>query len=103
MAYGRRSLDMWHGMDIQEVYAAWADKLQSCSMGAIRHGIELAENEQSEKPPTQGQFLAMCRKYEPEEIELKLEHRLTPEQVEKNKARVTEIIAGLAKKQGVGA
>lgn len=94
---------MWHGMDMQEVYADWADALQACSLGAIQYGIELAKTEQGREPPTQGQFLAMCKKYEPVETELKLEHRLTPEQLEKNKAKVAELMASLLKKQGVGA
>lgn len=92
---------MWHGIDMEEVYSDWAKALQACSMGAIRHGIELAKARQDKDPPTQGQFLAMCKTYEPDEIGLKLDSKPTPEQVAKNKEKFAEMLAGLNKKQDV--
>lgn len=99
LAYGRRSLDMWQGMDMQEVYADWADALQGNSLGSIQHGIDVAKNEIAEKPPTQGQFIAFCKKYQPVGNVHRLAHRLTPEQLEANKKRIAELAAGLMKKK----
>lgn len=84
---------------MQDVYADWADALQACSLGAIQFGIELAKLESSNNTPTQGQFVAMCRKYEPVPNVHQLENRLTPEQLEKNRKRIAEISAILAAKK----
>ena len=99
LAYGRRSLDMWQGMDMQEVYADWADALQGQSLGSIQFGIDVAKTEVAEKPPTQGQFVAFCKRYKPEHNLPQIVHRLTPEQIQANKARIADIAAKLAKKK----
>lgn len=100
-AFGRKAFDMWQGMDMQDVYADWADALQACSLGSIQYGIMLAKSEQSRDPPTQGQFLAMCKKYVPEINHNQLDHKLTPEQMEANKKRISEIAAEFARKNAV--
>lgn len=86
---------------MQEVYADWADALQNCSVGAIQYGIFLAKSEQSRDPPTQGQFVAMCKKYVPEVNHNQLDHKLTPEQMEANKKRISEIAAEFARKNAI--
>ena len=90
---------MWQGMDMRDVYADWAEALQGCSLGAIQFGIELAKLEPGNNPPTQGQFVAFCRKYEPVQNVHQIVHRLTPEQIEANKRRIAEIAANLANKK----
>lgn len=86
---------------MQDVYEDWADALQACSIGAIQYGIFLAKSEQSRDPPTQGQFLAMCKKYAPEVNSNQLDHKLTPEQMEANRKRISEIAAEFARKNAV--
>lgn len=92
---------MWQDMDMHEVYADWADALQACSIGAIQYGIYLAKSDQSREPPTQGQFVAMCKKYVPEVNHNQLDHKLTPEQMEANKKRISEIAAEFARKNAI--
>ena len=99
MAYGKRQADLWQGQDMQDVWKDWADALQGCSLGAIKHGIDLAKLDTGNNPPTQGQFLALCKTYKPAVNKLQLVHRLTPEQIEENKRRIAEITNNLAKKQ----
>ena len=99
MAYGKRQADLWQGQDMQDVWKNWADALQGCSLGAIKHGIDLAKLDTGNNPPTQGQFLALCKTYRPEVNKLQLVHRLTPEQIEENKRHIAEITNNLAKKQ----
>ena len=99
MAYGKRQADLWQGQDMQDVWEDWAEALQGCSLGAIKHGIDLAKLDTSNNPPTQGQFLALCKTYRPAVNKLQLVHRLTPEQIEENKRRIAEITNNLAKKQ----
>ena len=101
MAFGRQFANMWQGMDMNDVYADWADALQACSLGSIQYGIMLAKSEQSRDPPTQGQFLAMCKKYTPEINHNQLDHKLTPEQIAENKRRISEIAAKFAAKNAI--
>jgi len=92
---------MWQDMNMNDVYEDWADALQNCSIGAIQYGIYLAKSEQSREPPTQGQFVAMCKKYVPEINHNQLDHKLTPEQMEANRKRIAEIAAEFARKNAV--
>lgn len=97
LGFGRSALDMWADMEMQAVYEDWADALQGCSMGAIQYGIEAAKDGIDPKPPTRGQFKALCKKYQPVQNVYRIAHRLTPEELEANKKRIEEVIAGLAK------
>lgn len=99
LGYGRKVFDMWGELDMQDVYEDWADELQGCSIGAIKFATETAKKELLEKPPTQGQFIAFCKKYQPVGNVHRLAHRLTPEQLEANKKRIAELAAGLIKKK----
>ena len=101
MAYGKRQADLWQGQDMQDVWKDWADALQGCSLGAIKHGIDLAKLDTGNNPPTQGQFLALCKTYRPEVNKLQLVHRLTPEQIEENKRIIAEIASRFVKSKSL--
>lgn len=94
--FGNQVLAKWEGLDMQMVYGEWADELSRCSLGQIRHGIELSKREKH--PPNLGEFAELCRKYKASDV-VKLEHKITPEQLEKNKRRIAEIAASLAKRK----
>lgn len=78
---------------MQAVYDDWADAMQGLTLGAINHGIELSKSERN--PPNQGEFVDHCRKYRPEGV-LKLSHRLTPEELERNRERIAKIAVEFA-------
>lgn len=82
---------------MQDVYTDWAEALAGCSLAAINHGITQAKNGQH--PPSQGEFLAHCRAYKPNDCVLKLELKLSPEQVEINRKRIAEIAEMLSRKK----
>ncbi len=86
-------------MDMQEVYADWADALQGNSLGSIQFGIDVAGDDISPNPPTRGQFVAFCKRYKPVYDLPQIVHRLTPDQIEANKARIADIAAKLAKRK----
>ncbi len=77
-----------------EVYQDWAESMSNLTLGAINHGINEAKHEKH--PPSQGEFIAHCRKFVPP-TQIKLDNKLTPEQIEKNKARIAEIIKQLGR------
>jgi hypothetical protein len=76
---------------MQAVYADWAEAMQPLSLGAINFGIEQAKKEAH--PPSQGEFVKHCADYNPNQNVLKLESKLSDEQIAANKER----IAALAK------
>lgn len=77
-----------------EVYQDWAESMSNLTLGAINYGIQ--ESKHEKHPPSQGEFIAQCRKFVPPSV-AKLDNKLSPEQIEKNKARIAEIIKQLGK------
>lgn len=101
--YGSRFLNMWKmnqylpdGQDIGIVNAMnhWAEKLG----GFVEHpeAIKYALTKLPDEPPTLPQFLGICRHAPPKNV-VKLEHKLTDEQIEANKKRIREITEMLGK------
>jgi len=78
---------------LQEVYADWADAMQGLTLGSINFGIECSKL--NEHPPSQGEFIKNCKGYQPAQL-LKIECKLTQEQREENKRRITEIARKLS-------
>lgn len=79
-------------MDV--VYTDWAEDLQTYTLGAIQCGIVAAKREAH--PPNLGEFTNHCKAYRPPESNvLKLERKLTPEQIEANQKRIAEMVAML--------
>ena len=98
MAFGNQMAAKWGGLNQQEVYADWAESMQEFSIGAINHGIEAAKNLQH--PPSQGEFKTLCKGYKPK-LPPMIEHKVSPEQLEKNRVRIAEIARNLAAKKSI--
>lgn len=56
--YGAAWIRQWEGVDIAAVKADWAEQLGGTSSGSIKHALEHLP---VDKPPTVGQFQALCR------------------------------------------
>jgi len=89
MAFGNQLSAKWDGLDLQEVYQDWAEAAQSLTLGAINFGIELSK--QQPHPPSQGEFIAHCKRFNPACNVLKIERKLSPEEIARNKARIAKI------------
>ena len=87
-------MSKWQGINLQDVYADWADAMQGLSLGAINYGIEISKT--GEHPPSQGEFVKNCKGYKPAEL-LKIECKLTSEQREANRQRIADIAKNLSK------
>lgn len=56
--YGAAWMRQWEGVDIAAVKADWAEQLSGATSGAIKHALDCLP---IDRPPTVGQFLALCR------------------------------------------
>jgi hypothetical protein len=95
LSFGNQLVAKWHGLNMQDVYADWAEALADCSLAAINHGILISKTHPH--PPAQGEFLAYCRQYNPVSNVLKIESKLSPEKIADNQRRIAEIAAMLAR------
>lgn len=96
--YGSRFLNMWKtghqlpdGSDAGLLNAMnhWSEKLGGFAdhPECIKHALEALP----ETPPTLPQFVAMCR-HAPRKDAPALEHKLTPEEIERNKQKIRSIM-----------
>lgn len=88
----------WQGIDLQEVYADWAQSMKDFTLAQINHGIEVSKEQ--EHPPSLGEFMNLCRQYRPPQM-LKISYKISYEQMEKNKAKIHELAEALRKRKTV--
>jgi hypothetical protein len=87
----------WQGINLNEVYLDWANNeaMGNLTLGAINYGIEISCNGQH--APNRGEFIANCRHYNPVSATLKIERRISPEQIESNRKRIAGIAEMLSR------
>ena len=94
-AFGRQ----WEGTNIADVKTVWAEKLGGFEdkPQAIKGALDALD--EHPYPPTLPEFIILCRTAARRIGTDKplLECKLTPEQIERNKQRVAEMISGLMK------
>ena len=106
--YGSRWINMWklnqtlpNGEDVGVVNAmrTWAENLGGFAdhPECLKHALKTLPTE----PPTLPQFLEMCRKA-PLEQPKALEHKLTDEDIKRNKERLESLLKGLHGKMVIG-
>jgi hypothetical protein len=97
--YGSKFADLWRGTDAAAVRRMWAEKLGGFhdKPEAIKSALDALDERPF--PPTLPEFIGLCRdaarRMGP--TTAALPHKLTPEEVERNKQRIAEIAAGLSK------
>lgn len=98
--YGAKFTDMWRETDIASVKLLWAEKL--AGFKERPEVIKAAMDSLDDKPwpPTLPEFLHLCRdaarRFGPKVMAI--EHKLTPEDVERNKARARELVEKLGRR-----
>ncbi len=92
-------MNKWQNLDMQELYADWAEGMQDLSLAQIDHGIKVSKT--FEFPPSQGEFISYCKQYIAPEP-LKIEHKLSAEQLERNRRRIREMAEMLSKNKSGG-
>ena len=97
--YGAKFSSLWQGTDIANVKRMWAEKLGGFEdkPQAIKGALDALD--EHPYPPTLPEFIILCRTAARRMGTDKplLECKLTPEQIERNKQRVAEMISGLMK------
>jgi len=61
--YGKHWLDLWVDCDVAQVKAEWASALHGLDGECIRLALEHMRNEGKPFPPTQPEFVALCRRF----------------------------------------
>ena len=106
--YGSRWINMWklnqtlpNGEDVGVVNAmqTWAENLGGFAdhPECLKHALKTLPTE----PPTLPQFLEMCRKA-PLEQPKALEHKLTDEDIKRNKERLESLLKQFCKDKAIG-
>lgn len=63
LMYGKHWLDMWAGMPLDAVKSDWAAALYGFDGETIRLAIEHLKTEGKTFPPTQPEFVSLCRQF----------------------------------------
>jgi hypothetical protein len=95
MAFGNQLSAKWDGLPMQDVYQDWAEAMQQLTLGSINYGIE--ESKKNVHPPSQGEFIAHCKRFNSQSNLLKIESKLSPEKMEDNRKRIAEIARRMAR------
>lgn len=98
--YGSLFLDRWRGCDMANVRETWADELG----GFVDHpeaiGYALKSLADQQFPPTLPEFIAAARRAPRKNLPA-LSHKFTAEEMEENRKRLNEMLAGLVKVKAV--
>lgn len=90
--YGTLFSDRWRDADLSEVKAVWAEELASFSDNPECYGLALKALVDGYKfPPTLPEFVALCRASYKRPTQISLEHKLSPEEIERNKQRARQM------------
>lgn len=98
--YGSLFLDRWRGTNLVEVKAVWASELASFADNPECFGLALkALIDERKLPPTLPEFVALCRQhYRRPSTVVAIEHRLSPDEIARNKARVRALLDQLGRR-----
>ena len=99
--YGSLFRDRWRDCDLVEVKRVWAEELASFTDNPECFGLALkALIDDCKFPPTLPEFVAICRKSyrRPTEAVAAIEHKLTPEEMDLHRERVSAMAELIGRK-----
>jgi hypothetical protein len=99
--YGARFLDMWEGVDVNEMQATWSDGMRGMSREALQRGITALYH--AKHPPTLPEFLELCKAgpamYRPNQFALDAP-RTPPAEAREQLAKIHEVASRLLSQHG---
>lgn len=99
--YGSKFANLWQGTDIANVKRMWAEKLAGFEdkPKAIKFALDALDDHPY--PPTLPEFLILCRTAAKRIGNDKpmLEHKFTEDEMQRNRERLAQMIAGLCKEK----
>jgi len=98
LIYGRAWLDMWKDIDVVEAKGQWAETLGKYSLETIKQALDFCAAS-VKYPPNLPEFVMICDNYHRPEQPLKLERKFSELEMEINRGRVANMIAGLVDKR----
>lgn len=97
--YGTLFSDRWRDANLLDVKRVWAEELASFSDNPECFGKALKEMVACKFPPTLPEFVTMCRShYKRPSAGPSLEHKLTDEDVTRNRDRAKQLAEQLARR-----
>jgi hypothetical protein len=100
LGLGNKLTMQWQGMNMQDIYSAWADSLGEFSIAAIAYSAE--QSMLMDWAPNLGEFKKHCLNYKPDaENVLRIAKKITPEQQAKNRERLKRIAEMFAEKKSM--
>lgn len=95
--YGKHWLDMWTDIPVDSVKHEWQSKLTGMSSKTVFKAVDYcADNLRF--PPTLPEFVQLCKANTPQEMTKAISRQFTPDELQKNHERITEISNGISAK-----
>jgi hypothetical protein len=99
--YGRLFLDMWKDIPIAEVKVEWSEGLAGYPYDEINAALTYCLDHNT-YPPTLPEFKRLCKEQRKAPVMRALPRKFTPEEMQANRNRMANIVAGLANSMKVG-
>lgn len=99
--YGKHWFDMWGDTPIEAMKQEWQEGLTGFTLGVVFKAVDYCRDKPIDYPPTLPMFRAICKSLQPKQEFAKLERKFTKEEIEKNKGRMKDILAGLSKNKEI--
>jgi len=88
---------MWADIPVDAVKAEWQAKLSGMSSKTVFKAVDYC-SDNLKFPPTLPEFVQLCKASTPHEITKAIGRQFTPEELQKNHERITEISHGISAK-----
>jgi len=88
---------MWADIPVDSVKAEWHAKLSGLSSKTVFKAVDYC-SDNLKFPPTLPEFVQLCKASTPQEITKAIGRQFTPEELQKNHERITEISHGISTK-----
>jgi hypothetical protein len=95
--YGKHFHELWKGIPIAEVKLEWSQELAQFSNQQLGDALAYVL-ENNKFPPTLPEFRILCKQHKREPVRQALPRKFTAEELQANRKRLADIMAGLGKK-----
>lgn len=84
-------------MTLSDIAQEWMERLGKFDLQSIKKALDHCQ-EREEHPPSLPKFFSLCESYRQDEYVQALPHKLTPEEVERNRKRIEEAASAIGMK-----
>jgi hypothetical protein len=98
--YGKRWFDMWAGVDEQALKITWVRGLKGLEAYQVRDALDYCADGHQTFVPDLPSFRRICDQMKKAEVVKSLQRKFTPEELQKNSARMRSVMADLGGAKG---